>query len=86
MPPAVLESVSYLTNRTLLQKRDLISLMPEHVVAYDIKNKNLATVDWQVPFGKGPVGISYRGADSLSPASAEFLNAFHAAAKRMKPI
>jgi molybdate transport repressor ModE-like protein len=84
VPPAVLESVSYLANRTLLQKRDLISLMPEHVVAYDIKNRKLAALDWKVPFGKGPVGISYRGADSLSPAGTEFLKALHRAAKRMK--
>ncbi len=84
VPPAVLESVSYLTNRSLLQKRDLVSLMPEHVVAHDIKSRNLAAVDWQVPFGKGPVGITYRGADSLSPAGTEFLKALHRTADRMK--
>ena len=82
-PPSVLESVSYLTNRSLLQKRDLIGLMPEHVVFHDVKSKTLAQVDWSVPFGKGPVGVSHRGADTLSPAGAEFLKALRRAAKAM---
>jgi DNA-binding transcriptional LysR family regulator len=84
IPPSVLESVSYLTNRALLQSRDLIGLMPEHVVSVDIENDQLAVVDWQAPFGRGPVGVSYRGADSLSPASAEFLEALRQAAKRVR--
>ena len=75
VPATILESVSYLTNRTLFGTRDLVGLMPEHVVAYDIANGLLAEVDWKVPFGKGPVGVSYRGPDSLSPAGAEFLDA-----------
>ena len=78
VPPTVLESVSYLANRSLFQDLDLVGLMPEHVVAHDIDTGLLAELDWSVPFGKGPVGISYRGPDSLSPAGAEFLKALHA--------
>ncbi len=80
LPPTVLESVSYLTNRSLLQSRDLIGLMPEHVVGYDVDNGTLVKVDWAVPFGKGPVGVSYRGPDSLSPAGTEFLKVLRQAA------
>jgi DNA-binding transcriptional LysR family regulator len=75
VPTTILESVSYLVNRTLFGTRDLVGLMPEHVVAYDIANGLHAEIDWKVPFGKGPVGVSYRGPDSLSPAGAEFLKA-----------
>ena len=75
VPPTVVESVSYLANRALLQKTDLIGLMPEHVVAHDIEGGRLAELTWSVPFGNGPVGVSYRGPDSLSPAGAEFLAA-----------
>ena len=75
VPPTVLESVSYLANRSLLQQIDLIGLMPEHVVAHDIESGLLARLKWSVPFGNGPVGVSYRGPDSLSPAGAEFLAA-----------
>jgi len=84
VPPAVLESVSYLTNRSLFQTRDLIGLMPEHVVSDDIDNGLLVEVDWKVPFGKGPVGVSYRGPDSLSPAGAAFLKALRHAANAMQ--
>ena len=76
-PPTVLESVSYLANRSLFQEVDLVGLMPEHVVAHDIDSGLLVELNWSVPFGKGPVGISYRGPDSLSPAGAEFLKALH---------
>ena len=77
VPPTVLESVSYLANRSLFQELDLVGLMPEHVVALDIDSGLLVELDWSVPFGKGPVGISYRGRDSLSPAAIEFLKALH---------
>lgn len=77
VPTTVLESVSYLANRSLFQKLDLIGLMPEHVVSHDIESGLLSKLDWSVPFGNGPVGISYRGPDSLSPAGIEFLKALH---------
>jgi DNA-binding transcriptional LysR family regulator len=84
VPGTILESISYLTNRTLFRDRDLVGLMPEHVVAYDIANGLLAEVDWKVPFGRGPVGVSYRGPDSLSPAAAEFLAAVRKATESLR--
>lgn len=83
VPPIVLESVSYLTNRSLFQTRDLIGLMPDHVVSQDIENGLLVEIDWVVPFGKGPIGVSYRGADFLPPAGTAFLAALRSAAKAM---
>lgn len=83
VPPTVLESVSYLANRSLLQTRDLVSVMPEHVASYDIDNGFLATIRWSVPFGAGPVGVSYRGRDSLSPAGVACLEALRRAAKSL---
>ncbi|MEM1262773.1 MAG: LysR substrate-binding domain-containing protein [Pseudomonadota bacterium] len=79
IPPTVLESVSYITNRALFQQIDLVGLMPEHVVEHDIREGLLCVLDWVVPFGRGPVGISYRGVDSLSPAGMQFLSALRAA-------
>ena len=77
--PAI-ESVSYLANRSLLRSHNFIGLMPAHVAALDIQNGLLAALDWVAPFGAGPVGVSYRGSQSLSPASAAFLEALRAAA------
>lgn len=53
--------------------------MPAHVAALDIDSGLLAPVDWVVPFGAGPVGVSYRGKQSLSPAGSALLKALHAA-------
>ena len=84
VPPTVLESVSYLTNRALLQTRDVIGLMPHHVVMHDVMNGALVEIPWAVPFGKGPIGISYRGPDSLSPAGDAFLRALRRVARTIK--
>ena len=84
MPPLIFESVSYLTNRSLLMRRDLIGLMPEHVLLHDIASGSLTAINWAVPFGTGPVGISYRGKDSLSPAGAAFIAALRSASKSLR--
>lgn len=84
-PATVLESVSYLTNRALLGNRDFIGLMPEHVAAHDIAGGRLARIDWEVPFGHGPVGASFRGHEALSPAGKAFLAALREAARKLPP-
>ena len=78
-PRTAIESVSYLANRSLLRSHDFVGLMPAHVAALDIDSGLLAPVDWVVPFGAGPVGVSYRGKQSLSPAGSALLKALHAA-------
>lgn len=80
VPPISIESVSYLTNRALLQSRDLIGLMPAEVVSQDVRNGYLAQLDWDVPFGQGPIGVSLRADDDLSPAGRAFKAALHEAA------
>ena len=79
-PPVSIESVSYLANRTLLQSRYLIGLMPAHVVSQDIDFGHLRQLNWTVPFGEGPVGFSYRSEENLSPAGRAFMEAVHQAA------
>ncbi|MEQ9347064.1 MAG: LysR substrate-binding domain-containing protein [Thalassospira sp.] len=80
IPPTAIESVSYLANRSLLRTHNFIGIMPAHVAALDIQTGVLATVDWVAPFGAGPVGVSYRGKQSLSPAGSAFLSALRSAA------
>lgn len=75
VPPSALESVSYLTNRRLLQSRNFIGVMPAHVAAQDIASGALQKLDWSVPFGEGPVGVSYRQQGQLSPAGLAVLQA-----------
>ena len=83
VPPLSIESVSYLANRAILRSRDLIGLMPGHVVSQDIDDGNLTQLKWNVPFGEGPVGISYRSTDSLSPAGRAFMRALHEASGKL---
>ena len=79
-PPNAIESVSYLANRALLQSRDLIGLMPAEVMTQDLANKYLSELNWIVPFGQGPIGISYHSNTGLSPAGNAFKHALHRAA------
>ncbi len=80
-PKVTIESVSYLANRALLQMRDLIGLMPSEVVSPDIADGRLALLDWTVPFGHGPIGVSLRADDELSPAGRAFKAALRQAAE-----
>ncbi len=80
VPPTTIESVSYLANRSFLRSHDFIGLMPAHVAMLDIGSGLLTRIDWVAPFGAGPVGVSYRGKQSLSPAGNAFLDALRAAA------
>ena len=81
-PPHAIESVSYLANRALLQSRDLIGLMPAEVMTQDLANKYLSELNWIVPFGQGPIGISYHSNTGLSPAGNAFKHALHRAAQQ----
>lgn len=78
-PPQSIESVSYLTNRSLLQMRNLVALLPIDVVQADIDNGALSQLNWQVPFGQWPVGVSWRSESSLSPAGRAFMDALETA-------
>ena len=74
-PSTSVESVSYLTNRALLQNNVLIGLMPAHVAVQDLAAGTLTEVPLTLPFGTGSVGVSYRAKTQLSPAGAAFLEA-----------
>ncbi len=79
-PPFAMESVSYLTNRSLLRSHDYIGLMPAHVAAQDCASGILEQLDLKFPFGMGPVGVSYRKNGQLSPAGEAMLRALRDAA------
>ncbi len=79
-PPFALESVSYLTNRSLLQSRDYVGVMPAHVVAQDVAGGILKQLDLTLPFGSSPVSVSYRKDGLLSPAGFAMLQAIRNAA------
>lgn len=84
VPATSIESVSYLANRSLLRAHDFVGLMPAHVASLDIEAGLLAQIDWAVPFGASPVGVSYRAGQSLSPAGGTFLDALRRVAEEIR--
>ncbi|HID67093.1 MAG TPA: LysR family transcriptional regulator [Roseibacterium sp.] len=72
-PPVVVESVNYLTNRALLGQGKLIGVAPRQVVLLDLAVQMLVQLDYTLPFGSGPIGVTHRGEDQLSPAAMLFL-------------
>ncbi|WCR12070.1 LysR family transcriptional regulator [Paracoccus stylophorae] len=81
-PKLTIESVSFLTNRALLRRNEVLGLMPADVAALDVAAGLLAQINWTVPFGAGPVGVSHRGEDSLSPAGMAFLDLLRSTAQQ----
>ncbi len=77
-PKRVVESVSYLTNRALVAASDIIAVLPVHVAAGDIAGGAFARLDWVVPVGAGPVGVSFRRSGGLSPAARAFIKVLSA--------
>ncbi len=83
-PPNVVESVNYLTNRTLLGAGALIGVAPRAVAALDLATNVLARLDFALPFGSGPIGVTHRGEDQLSPAALLFLLALQEEAEVLR--
>lgn len=71
-PPKIVESVNYLGNRTLLGFGELIGVVPRAVAALDMATNVLTRLDYTLPFGSGPVGVTHRGEDQMSPAALLF--------------
>lgn len=74
-PPVIVESVNYLTNRALLGQGKLIGVAPRQSVVLDLALETLVKLDYALAFGSGPIGVTHRGADQLSPAAQLFLKA-----------
>lgn len=80
-PPAnAVESISFLTNRALLTATDMLCVLPYHVVENEISLGILAIVPCEMSISSGPVGVSYRNLEALSPAALEFLRELRASA------
>lgn len=79
-PRQVIDSVDYLTNRALVTETDMVWIVPRLVVAADVATGTLAALPWTAPFGAGPVGITTRDGDALSPAARRLVRHLRAVA------
>lgn len=69
LPTNVIESISILTNRALLQNSDYVGVLPYHVALADVKQGILRILPVKLVSAGRPVGIITRG-DELLPAAA----------------
>ena len=80
-PVAAVESVSFLTNRYLLTKTDLLGVFPFHVIEEEVASGSLVIIPSKLNLSSGPVGVSYRRQAGLSPAALAFLDTLRDVAK-----
>jgi hypothetical protein len=58
--------------------------MPAEVAEEDVALGRIAPLDWTVPVGRGPVGVSLRDTGALTPAAEAFLHQLRAEAARLR--
>ena len=58
----------------------MVALLPSHVAEAELAAGAFARLDWTVPVGEGPVGVSFRREGALSPAARAMIAALQAAA------
>ena len=82
-PSNAVESISYLTNRALITSTDMICMLPFDVASHEIANGDFTLIKCKLGVSSGPVGVTYRNLDALSPASIAFLQELRTQAKTM---
>lgn len=74
-PTRLIESMSILTNKTLLQESDFIGVMPLNVARYYAGLGSVELLDVELPLPSGPVGFVTREATVPSPVFDDLLDA-----------
>ena len=83
VPHHAIESVSVLTNRTLLMETDMIAVMPYQVIKTYEEVDLLQRLPVPIKADLGPVGYTVRGGDEPTPAVQYFVQLLHQAATGM---
>lgn len=84
-PRCSVESVSFLINRHLLIRTDLIGIMPHHVVEPDVAAGLLHALPISLPFSFDPFGIIFRTDRTPRPAVGIFTEELEAFAAELEP-
>lgn len=83
LPKNIIESVSALTNRVLLEGSDLVGVMPYHVVRNEVRQGTLVTLPIQLPGTESPVGAMMRAPSDLRPSAAALLDCLRVVGRTM---
>jgi DNA-binding transcriptional LysR family regulator len=83
-PPAqLIESMSILTNTTLLQESDMLGVMPQNIARHYGKSGALAVLKVPLPLPSGPVGIITRADQPPVPALDDLVAALRATGRSL---
>lgn len=77
------ESMSILTNNTLLQESDMLGVMPHNVAGYCHKLGLLDLLDVPLPPPSGPVGIITRAVSAPTPAADDLIETLRASGREL---
>jgi DNA-binding transcriptional LysR family regulator len=83
-PRNIVESLSILSNKTLLQETDMLGVMPREVARHYAKLGILTLIKVDVPPPSGPVGIVSASGRPTSLATSDFLAALRNEAARLQ--
>ncbi len=82
-PLRLVESVSILTNKALLQGSDMLGVMPRNVARHYESAGELAVLDVDLPLPSGPVGMITRSAGATTLAQRDLLDAVRDVAREI---
>lgn len=82
-PTRLIESLSILTNKTLLQESDFIGVMPVNVARYYAGLGAVELLDVDLPMPSGPVGFVTREATVRSPVFDDLLDALRTVGRQI---
>lgn len=77
-PPATVESMSFLTNRTLILTSELITVWPEHLADVEARTGLVKILPLELAETERPLGVWWRTAPGLSPAAHLIVDALKA--------
>lgn len=77
---SIIETVSFQMVLGLLEKTEMIAVVPRHIADYGVGTGTVAIIGPELEGGHMPVGLTYRGDREMSPLAARFAKSFGEAA------
>jgi DNA-binding transcriptional LysR family regulator len=80
-PLSIVESMSILTNITLVRETDMLCVLPRDVARHYARSDGVRILDVKLPAPSGPVGIITAAGRALPPAASDLVQALREAAR-----
>ncbi|WP_397418829.1 LysR substrate-binding domain-containing protein [Phenylobacterium sp.] len=83
LPKNIIESMSALTNRVLLESSDVVGAFPYQVVREEVRQGKLTILPLKLPGTESPVGAIMRSPGDLRPSAAALLEHLRSVGRRL---